>query len=183
MKTILFLIFAAFLLTSCSNPDTSGGVTLSRGGGDDANEFPHGSCEGQGVNELSGERTGCGWITVEENNYYIMPYARLNWAYLRRATLIGANLSGAKLGHANLRWPNLRDANLSYAILRDADLNHAYLREANLSNADLYGADLSNANLYLADLSGANLSGAKGNQYTICPNGHSRNNSGNNCGF
>ena len=158
MKRLLPLLLLPLLLTSCSNPDTSGGVTLSRGGGDDANEFPNGSCEGQGVNELSGERTGCGWIHVNEESHYIKP---------------GANLTDADLTDADLRG-----AELEYADLNDADLS-----DANLSNADLHGADLSNADLYRADLSGANLSGAKGNQYTVCPNGHIRSNSGNNCGF
>ena len=47
MKTIA-LILSLLLLTSCSNPDTSGGVTLSRGGGDNGNEFPYGDCRGSG---------------------------------------------------------------------------------------------------------------------------------------
>ena len=46
MKTIA-LILSLLLLTSCSNPDTSGGVALSRGGGGDwDNTFPNGSCKG-----------------------------------------------------------------------------------------------------------------------------------------
>ena len=32
MKVIITLILSAFLLTSCSNPDTSGGVTLHKFG-------------------------------------------------------------------------------------------------------------------------------------------------------
>ena len=68
MKRLLPLLLLPLLLTSCSNPDTSGGVTLSRGGGDDANEFPNGSCEGQGVNEISSNRTGCGWVSGEIND-------------------------------------------------------------------------------------------------------------------
>ena len=98
MKTLI-LILSALFLTSCSNPDTSGGVTLSRGG-DDGNEFPYGSCEGQGVNELSGERTGCGWITTswyDERSYYIMPNADLSDQEMRNVDLSYANLSGANL--------------------------------------------------------------------------------------
>ena len=101
MKTLI-LILAALFLTSCSNPDTSGGVTLSRGG-DDGNEFPYGSCEGQGVNEDSGESTGCGWITTswyDERSYYIMPYAGLRYANLR-----GADLTGVKADRLT-RCPN-----------------------------------------------------------------------------
>ena len=88
MKTLI-LILSLLLLTSCSNPDTSGGVTLSR----DGNEFPYGSCGGQGKKELSDKRTGCGWIHVNEESHYIMPSAHLR----------SANLSGADLTHADLR--------------------------------------------------------------------------------
>ena len=102
MKIILFLIFAAFLLTSCSNPDTSGGVTLSR----DGNEFPYGSCGGQGKKELSDKRTGCGWIHVNEESHYIMPSAHLR----------SANLSGADLRNADLRSSFLYGANLRGVI-------------------------------------------------------------------
>ena len=103
MKTLI-LILSLLLLTSCSNPDTSGGVTLSR----DGNEFPYGSCEGQGKKELSDKRTGCGWIHVNEESHYIMPSAHLRSANLRgadltRADLRDADLSGADLTHADLR--------------------------------------------------------------------------------
>ena len=101
MKVIITLILSAFLLTSCSNPDTSGGVTLSRGG-DDGNEFPYGSCEGQGVNEDSGERTGCGWISAHGKSHYIMPGADLSDAPLWSVKLQHANLSGAALSDAKL---------------------------------------------------------------------------------
>ena len=153
MKTILFLIFAAFLLTSCSNPDTSGGVTLSRGG-DDANEFPYGSCEGQGVNELSGERTGCGWIHVNERSYYIFPDADLY-----KADLTDANLS---------------DANLSGADLRGAKLRGAVLFLANLSSADLEGAH---------NIGSADTSAVIANSRTTCPNGKKWRTAGDDCGF
>ena len=99
---IIALILSLLLLTSCSNPDTSGGVTLSRGGGDDANEFPNGSCEGQHENTPDLD-TGCGWITGDEASYYIMP---------------GADLSGVNLEDASLSY-----ANLSRTDLRGADLN------------------------------------------------------------
>ena len=94
MKTIA-LMLSLLLLTSCSSPDTSGGVTLSRGG-DDANEFPYGGCEGQGKNPTGG-RTGCGWIHVYEESYYIMPFVGLIHANLRDANLRGARLWSAYL--------------------------------------------------------------------------------------
>ena len=191
MKTILFLIFAAFLLTSCSNPDTSGGVTLSRGG-DDANEFPYGSCEGQGVNELSGERTGCGWIHVNERSYYIFPDADLYKADLTDANLSDANLSGADLRLAILRdtrlWDaRLWDADLSGADLFLANLWNANLRDARLRDARLRGASLTSANLSGADLEGArccaSTSGVIANSRTTCPNGKKWRTAGNDCGF
>jgi hypothetical protein len=113
---IIALILSLLLLTSCSNPDTSGGVTLSRGGGDDANEFPNGSCEGQHENTPD-LNTGCGWIHVNEESYYIMPGAILSYADLRYADLREANLGGA----------NLRDATLWNADLRGLDLSEVKL--------------------------------------------------------
>ena len=92
-KGLLSVIAVAstLLLTSCSDPDTSGGVS-----GDDANEFSHGSCEGPGKNPPDGY-SGCGWISVNENSYYIMPGADLTGANLRGANLTGANLTGMDL--------------------------------------------------------------------------------------
>jgi len=108
---IIALILSLLLLTSCSNPDTSGGVTLSRGGGDDANEFPYGDCEGQGKNPTGGE-TGCGWVHVNEESHYILPEADLD----------DANLSGADLRYAHLGYANLSGADLSGADLSGARL-------------------------------------------------------------
>ena len=111
-------VVSALLLTSCSNPDTSGGVavTMSR---DNASEFPDGSCEGPGkfTDNLN---TGCGWIYPNGKGYYIQP----------NASLIGAYLIGA-----DLRVADLRGADLSFADLRGAKLYGAYLM-----GADLYGA-------------------------------------------
>ena len=89
-------VVSALLLTSCSNPDTSGGVTvtMSRGSGN-ANEFPDGSCEGPGkfTDNLD---TGCGWIYLHNKGYYIQPDANLRYADLRDADLNFAHLYGAK---------------------------------------------------------------------------------------
>ena len=159
MKKLLPLILSTLLLTSCSGPDSSGGVEFSK----TANVFPYGDCRGSGYQTHITEKTGCGWITVDENNYYIMPYAKLIDANLRDAILIGANLSSADLEGANLSW---------------ADLSWADLRDAELTNATLWYADLSSA-----DLRGAILSGVKASSFTICPNGKNWGTSGNNCGF
>ena len=150
MKTILFLIFAAFLLTSCSNPDTSGGVTLSRGA-DDGNEFPHGVCYPKDP-DFGTYNTGCGWVLVDDQRHYIKPGADLSGALLDGANLSGANLQYANLENTQLRWANLTGAILSYAKLRSTDLNHA-----NLSRATLVYADLFNANLMWTNLAGAAL--------------------------
>ena len=108
---IVALILSALLLTSCSNPDTSGGVTLSRGA-DDANEFPHGSCEGPHVNPHTYDH-GCGWVHHgSEHKYYIMTNADLSGANLRFAKLSNANLSGADLAGADLYRADLSGAKL-----------------------------------------------------------------------
>ena len=169
---IIALILSLLLLTSCSNPDTSGGVTLSRGGGDDANEFPNGSCEGQHENTPD-LNTGCGWTHIKDKSYYIMPGADLSYRLLWYAKLEGANLSGANLQMSSLVYANLRNVTLHLA-----DLVKAYLVDADLTDADLRGADLRYANL-----SGANLSGVIADSYTICPDGKRWGTAGNNCPF
>ena len=159
MNKIIPLILSTLLLTSCSGPDSSGGVEFSK----TANAFPYGDCRGSGYQTHSTKETGCGWITVDEKNYYIMPVAKLNNAILTHADLRDANLLGADLFDADLI-----DADLSSADLIDADL-----RDVNLKGAILIGADLS----------GADLSGVQANSRTICPNGIKWGTSGNDCPF
>ncbi len=188
MLRVLVLILPSLLLTSCSNPDTSGGVTLSRGG-DDANEFPHGSCEGPHKNPPDGG-SGCGWITVNEKSYYIKP----GWHPPCRIGFTGTTLDGRPTTYFCV---HLSEANLSGANLENARLLRANLDEVNLSGANLSGADLSGASL-IGDLSGANLSGAnltgaglltatlagvKADSSTTCPNGKKWGTAGNDCGF
>ena len=174
-------VVSTLLLTSCSNPDTSGGVTLSKGA-DDANELPDGDCDGPGKNTPD-YYSGCGWIHVNDHSFYIMPKANLRDAYLMHADLYIANLfradlSGAVLSYAFLGEAILTGANLTDAHLYDADLTNAYLTDADLSGAIMLFADLSGA-----VLSGADLRRAKANSSTICPNGKKWGTPGNNCGF
>ena len=106
-KALLSVIVVAstLLLTSCSNPDTSGGVTVTMSR-DNGSEFPNGSCEGE--REFTDElNTGCGWMYAHKKRYYIQPYADLISAYLYRANLSGASLSDANLSHANLSGADL----------------------------------------------------------------------------
>ena len=154
MKTIA-LILSLLLLTSCSNPDTSGGVTLSRGGGGDwDNTFPNGSCKGPDQFDNQGSKTGCGWISNKDVSpapmYYISP----------NSILAGQNLLGLNLSNANLNSANLSNTNLSYANLQSANLSAAFLYGANLSAANLTEANLDRANLTKANLDGTNLTGA-----------------------
>jgi len=71
-------VASALLLTSCSNPDTSGGVTMQKdvGDGHPSNwPFPDGSCSDQ--HSFAETNTGCGWVTKQdvspELSYFIPP--------------------------------------------------------------------------------------------------------------
>ncbi|XXK27761.1 pentapeptide repeat-containing protein [Arenicellales bacterium nBUS_45] len=178
MNKIIPLILSTLLLTSCSGPDSSGGVVFSK----TDNAFPYGDCRGSGYQTHHTEKTGCGWFTGHnKKQYYIEPrahlrYANLSDANLNHADLTGANLNHADLTYANLNWANLTGADLSIAGLRradlsDANLSHADLTGVNLSDANLNHADLSYTNVNWANLTGADLSGVQVNSSTICPNG------------
>ena len=172
MKKIIPLILSTLLLTSCSGPDSSGGVVFSK----TDNSFPFGDCRGSGHQAHSTAETGCGWFTAHEKSYYMMPNARF--------------LSGPNLRLAYLPNANLTNANLTNAMLIGADLNSANPTNANLSKAILYDAILTGANLSHANLTGVILtlipqlpSGIKANSSTICPNGINYGTSGNDCPF
>ncbi len=191
-------------ITSCSNPETWDGVTLSRGcGNDSTNVFPYGSCEGPSADAPSSGKTGCGWMSATNIPYYIKPYADL-----RGAILTYARLSGANLRNADLRDAYLAEADLSWAILIGADMRDMIASNANLDEGDLMYADLSGASLRSstlryqrldgailrnADLRGANLMGAqfrpadltgvKADRRTRCPNGLMRGDGSYDCGF
>ena len=161
MKKLLPLILSTLLLTSCSGPDSSGGVEFSK----TANSFPYGDCRGSGYQTHHTEKTGCGWFTAYEKSYYIMPGMKHFPENLSHANLSGANLRLAYLPNANLT-----NANLSKAILYDA-----ILTGANLSHANLTGVILA----LIPQLP----SGIKANSSTICPNGINWGTSGNDCPF
>ena len=117
--TLLPLILSTLLLTSCSGPDSSGGVVFSK----TDNSFPYGDCRGSGYQTHSPEKTGCGWLTAHEKSYYIMPWADLNDANLTGAILSGANLNAANLTAANLSYANLFKVDLSGANLTGVKAN------------------------------------------------------------
>ena len=210
MKIILFLIFAAFLLTSCSNPDTSGGVTLSRGGGGDwDNNFPYGSCKGPDRFDNHGSKTGCGWVHSDEGSHYITSCSNPEtWDGVTLSRGCGNDSTNVfPYGSCEGRFADApsdrRKTGCGYIMangkphyimpyydnLADAFLRGADLRGANLEGADLQYADLVDANLRGANLRGANLKwallhrGVKANSDTTCPNGKKWGTAGNNCGF
>ena len=175
MKTILSLIFAAFLLTSCSNPDTSGGVTLSRGGGGDwDNTFPYGSCKGPDYFDNQGSKTGCGWVHSDEGSHYITSCSNPEtWDGVTLSRGCG-NESTNVFPYGSCEGPSA-DAPSSWKtgcgwvsangethyIKPGADLSGALLDGANLSGANLYLANLENTKLRWANLTGAILTYAK----------------------
>ena len=188
---ILFAIGIAvstLLLTSCTNPDTSGGVTMQKevGDGHPSNwPFPHGSCSG--AHAYAATNTGCGWITANEKSYYIEPRADLTFANLSGTDLTGANLSYAVLSESITPNP-LHIANLTNANLVGANLSNGFLPWVDLSGANLSGANLSGAFLIGTNLTGANLTNAiltnvTAANVTTCPNGVGWRTAGNNCGF
>ena len=174
MKIIITLILSAFLLTSCSNPDTSGGVTLHKRSGEPwavcesdggnkkcipgyTDDFPHGLCTGPTELGAKSETTGCGYFWV----YY-------SWGHSSRYySRPGVNLSGANLTKKNLYGANLKRANLTNANLSNADLSHADLGAANLSGANLYGANMHRANLKEANLQNSDLRWAQLNDTSL----------------
>jgi len=186
MKRLIPILCVTLSLTACSGPDSSGGVALSKDPYPTNAEFPHGDCDDDPT--FAETNTGCGWIHVNDQSFYIKPGADLRGADLSLARLRGVDLIGATLGNSNLTdamliYVDLYGAYLHSANLSRADLTGANLRGADLTDANLSGADLIYANLSRADLSGADLSGAKGNSSTVCPNGKFWGTAGNNCGF
>jgi hypothetical protein len=113
---ILFAIgiaVSALLLTSCSNPDTSGGVTMQR---DTDNSLPYGNCRGPGYQTYSTNPQGlvCGFYVSQnanpESSYYIMPNANLTdgWA--------GTDMQGWNLKDADLTGADLTIETISAKI-------------------------------------------------------------------
>ena len=94
--------------------------------------------------------------------------AKLRYADLKNAMLIGANLSGADLKAADLSGSNLTGANLTDADLSESDLNGSVLVDADLRGADLYNANLLRSDLRGADLSTIEIDASRLIEATIC---------------
>jgi uncharacterized protein YjbI with pentapeptide repeats len=169
MKQLIPILCVTLSLTACSGPDSSGGVALSKDPYLTNQEFPHGDCDDDPT--FGETNTGCGWIHVNDQSFYIKPGADLRGASLagadlRDAELEGAILDSAYMPHVNLRYANLMGATLTGATLSHANLSHANLRyaslrEAKLTRAILWGVDGLRANLTGADLIAASLRNAK----------------------
>ena len=188
MKKIIPLILSTLLLTSCSGPDSSGGVEFSK----TANAFPYGDCRGSGYQTHSTERTGCGWQTYQTvsrpdprcptygpngpgpmmpnqlspDSPLCKPHTTSQTIYIKPGLHIylfsapTINLEGANLANSNLYNSILGGANLKWANLSGANISHS-----NLAEAQLIGTNFSNANLsdtvWNADAGWANSVGAK----------------------
>lgn len=109
----------------------------------------------RGVNLVSVDLSGVGWLAEAD-----LRGSDLSNANLKRANLRGANLEMANMHSANLIGANFEGANLFKVKANVANLNMANLRGANLKEANLVGATLVRADLEETDLQGADLEGA-----------------------
>jgi hypothetical protein len=94
--------------------------------------------------------------------------AKLRYADLKNAVLVGANLSGADLKAADLSGANLTGANLTNADLSESDLNGSVLVDADLRGAELYNSNLLRSDLRGADLSTIEIDASRLIEATIC---------------
>ncbi|MBE7141793.1 pentapeptide repeat-containing protein [Bacillus paranthracis] len=83
--------------------------------------------------------------------------ANLRHAKLNRATLNGAILTGANLTHAEMKGASLKNVRAKNAVLVRGDLESANLERARFENTRLNKANLSNTNLRRATFQGAKL--------------------------
>ena len=104
---------------------------------------------------------GC-WLNGAE-----LAFARLEQAYLSRASLEGTDLRFARLQEANLDQANLQNAVLTRIHLQKADLSGVQLQKAALIHSQLQGANLNHAQLQNATLSEACLQGANLNNASL----------------
>jgi hypothetical protein len=184
MKVIITLILSAFLLTSCSNPDTSGGVTLHKFGPRPADardcwpQCPQEEPEPDEANNTKEPEPDPPTTTDEFPHGLCTGPTELGdksqttgCGYLSAHGSRYYIMPGVTLKWPNLSGVNLAGANLSRAFLKlDAsDWTNMNLSGANLSRAtvagyyshsNLSGANLSNAMMFQTSLRHTNLRGA-----------------------
>ena len=73
-------------------------------------------------------------------DYFIEPYADLQYADLTSVNLSDADLTGANLSYANLQNANFNRATLVNAQLKNSDLAATRFNESNLRGANLSGS-------------------------------------------
>ena len=184
MKVIITLILSAFLLTSCSNPDTSGGVTLHKFGPRPADardcwpQCPQEEPEPDEANNTKEPEPDPPTTTDEFPHGLCTGPTELG----DKSQTTGCGYLSAHgsryyiMPGVTLKWPNLSGANLAGANLRGAylkldasDWTNMNLSGANLSRAtvagyyshsNLSGANLSNAMMFQTSLKNSNLRGA-----------------------
>lgn len=88
--------------------------------------------------------------------------AKLNGAYLRRASFYGAELFGAELRAADLQGARLRGARFHSADLRDSKLHGADLYRVDFIGTRLAGADLTKATCRITAFTNVDLSSVTG---------------------
>ena len=186
MKTLI-LILSALFLTSCSNPDTSGGVTLHKFGprpADARDCWPQCPQEEPEPDEANNTKepepdpptttdefphglctgpTELGDKSQTTGCGYLSAhgsrYYIMPGVTLKWPNLSGANLAGANLSRAFLKLSSRgsTNTNLSGANLSNAKMFNTGLIDSNLKGADLRHAQLGGAVLINTDLRGANL--------------------------
>ncbi len=197
MKVIITLILSAFLLTSCSNPDTSGGVTLHKFGPRPADardcwpQCPQEEPEPDEANNTKEPEPDEANNTKEPEPDPPTSTDEFPHGDCWTPHILGDKSKKTGCGylpgrHLYLRtypYNNLKGANLSGANLSGAYLEGAFLRFSNLSGADFRKASLRDSDFSSSDVRGANFSGAdlwyayyvgtKKDKSTVCADGRS----------
>ena len=176
MKIMITLILSAFLLTSCSNPDTSGGVTLHKRPGD-----PDAVSESDGGTLFKARSRQPRLPKNRWPNPRLVPADPPTYTdEFPHGLCTGPTEFGEKSQTTGCGYLSAHGSR--YYIMPGVILD-----QPNLSGVNLAGANLSRAyvrvNATNTNLSGTFRRGVKGDWNTHCPNGERWGTPGNDCRF